>query len=311
MPAVLGILAFLTLPGPIKLSDGAIFETESAYNYIQVEQVGSTRILLLNEGQAEHSIYDVETQNPPYGYGTWEYFLAAPFFNPAPTTISDVRRVGVVGLAAGTVSKQITQVYGPIEIDGWEIDPKIVKVGVEFFDMVETNLNPIIADGRWGLRNSPHLYDVIVVDAYRPPYIPWQLTTYEFFLEVREHLTDRGVLAINVGRTPTDRRLITALVGTISAVFPSVHVVDVEGSFNSIVYATVQPSDGLDLVENTFLLESMDSSPLLIEILRKTFLNLQPTPESSIVFTDDLAPVESLVNSIVLQYVLAGAEGLR
>jgi len=58
--------------------------------------------------------------------------------------------------------------------------------------MNEPNLNAIPEDGRWGLAHSTHLYQVISVDAYRPPYIPWQMTTVEFFSLVRSHLTHDG-----------------------------------------------------------------------------------------------------------------------
>ena len=40
-------------------------------------------------------------------------------------------------------------------------------------------------DGRWALAHSRNTYSVIGVDAYRLPYIPWNLTTREFF-----HLPD-------------------------------------------------------------------------------------------------------------------------
>jgi spermidine synthase len=73
------------------------------------------------------------------------------------------------------------------------------------------NLNVYVEDGRWGLAHSPHQYDVISIDAYRPPYIPWHMTTQEFFQIVHERLSDDGVMVINVGRSPDDRRLIDTL----------------------------------------------------------------------------------------------------
>jgi spermidine synthase len=200
---------------------------------------------------------------------------------------------------------------GAIPIDGWEIDPEIIEVGREYFDMREENLNAIAADGRWGLEHSPHTYSVIAIDAYRPPYIPWHLTTREFFEIVRAHLSSDGVVVINVGRTPGDRRLIEALVGTMGTVFPSIHVVDVPSAFNSIVYATVQPTTGENLVTNLHALQDRDDvHPFLIDVLQRAVENMQPTPESDVVFTDDRAPVENLVNSIVIRHVLTGGMGL-
>jgi hypothetical protein len=123
---------------------------------------------------------------------------------------------------------------------------------------------------------------------------------------VREHLTDEGVLVINVGRTPDDRRLIEALVGTIGSVFPSVHVVDVPGTFNTMVYATVQATAAENLGLNLQHLRDLGAPPLLLDVVSRAVDNLTATPASEIVFTDDRAPVETLVNSIVIRFVLAG-----
>ncbi len=302
MPPAVLLLGWWVLAGPLKRAEGQVFETESSYNYIQVIERGGTRSLLLNEGQAVHSVY---TPGEPRTYGTWDYFLAAPFFNAPPYGPEQVERVGIVGLAAGTVAKQYTLAFGPIPIDGWEIDPEIVEVGRVYFEMREPNLNVIVADGRWGLANSDQTYSVLGVDAYRPPYIPWHLTTQEFFAEIYEHLEPSGVLVINVGRTPQDRRLIDAMVGTIGSVFPSVHIVDVPGTFNTIVYATRTETEAANLAVNLAYLQQSEASPLLLDIVERAVEGLQPTPDSNIVFTDDRAPVEQLVDSIVIRFILS------
>ncbi|MGH2605221.1 MAG: fused MFS/spermidine synthase, partial [Anaerolineales bacterium] len=143
MPPALLLLSWLVLRGPIKTTQGQIYETESAYNYIQVLERDGTRYLLLNEGQGIHSVH---RPGVLLTGGTWDYFLAAPFFNPAPHPLERIRRVGLVGLAAGTIAQQYTAVLGPIPIDGWEIDPTILDVGRVYFDMTEPNLNAIASD---------------------------------------------------------------------------------------------------------------------------------------------------------------------
>ena len=302
MPLTLGALAAATLSGYLKPAEGLIYESESAYNFIQVVQRGETRYLLLNEGQGIHSVYDPHQLET---FGTWDYFLVAPYFNAAPHSPAGVKSLALVGLAAGTIARQYTAVYGPLPIDGIEIDPGIVEAGRTYFDMHEPNLNVIVQDGRWALAHSARRYSVIGVDAYRLPYIPWHLTTREFFEEARAHLADDGALVINVGRTFTDRRLIDALVGTLRSVFPSVYVVDVPDTFNSIVFATVQPTQTSNLSANLALMGD-DVQPMLKDALARAVQNLQPTPASEIVFTDDVAPVEQLTNSIVIRFILSG-----
>jgi predicted membrane-bound spermidine synthase len=79
MPVVLVALAYIWAARPIKTTAGQIYETESAYNYIQVLEENGYRMLRLNEGQGVHSMWS-PTQ---LGFsGPWEQFLVAPFFNP-------------------------------------------------------------------------------------------------------------------------------------------------------------------------------------------------------------------------------------
>jgi predicted membrane-bound spermidine synthase len=314
MPLLLLVLGLVYARSPIKATAGQIYETESAYNYIQVLEQDGYRLLRLNEGQGVHSVWHPQQLD---FYGPWEQFLAAPFFNAPPYGPERVGRIAIIGLAAGTVARQATAVFGPVPIDGWEIDPEIITVGRQYFDMNQPNLNAIPQDGRWGLENSGQRYSLIAIDAYRPPYIPWHLTTQEFFQSVYHHLEPDGALAINVGRSPSDRRLIDGLVGTLRTVFPSVYVMDVPGSFNSVIYATRQPGELHNLFENIALLyERKDVHPLLVQSLERVILNLQPTPDSQVVYTDDLAPIEWVTNNMVLSYVLFGKtedfqEGIR
>ena len=225
-----------------------LYDKDSAYNYIQVVEYpdrnnSKTRLLLLNEGQGIHSQWN--SQQIYFGR-TWDFFMAAPYFNPVPySAANQLKRVCIIGLAAGTIAHQYTAVFGAVPIDGIEIDPQIVETGRRYFGMTEPNLNVIIQDGRLALHQSTQKYSVVGIDAYRVPYVPWNLTTLEFFQDVRAHLTADGVVVINVGRTVNadgqqDRRLIQAMTHTLAAVYPSIYTIDVPGSFNTILVATAR-----------------------------------------------------------------------
>jgi hypothetical protein len=169
------------------------------------------------------------------------------------------------------------------------------------------NLNVIIGDGRWGLEKSSQKYDLVVVDAYRPPYIPPQLTTREFFEIAVDHLNPNGTLAINVGRAPGDRRLINGLATTIGTLFPSIYVMDIPDTFNSILYATRQPTSVKNLQTNLVtLMADPGVNRLLIDSMALTWTNLQPAPAHTIVFTDDLSPIEWMTNNLILNFMLHG-----
>jgi spermidine synthase len=287
----------------IKATPGQVFEAESAYNYIEVLKSGESVYLRLNEGQGVHSEYHPDKLF--YG-GPWEEFLVGPMF-VSGFSVEKVGRIAVVGLAAGTTARQATNIYGEIPIDGYEIDPLIVEVGRQFFDMNMPNLNVYVTDGRWGLEHSPYTYDLIVVDAYRPPYIPPHLTTREFFEICAEHLSENGVLAVNIGRAPQDRRLINDLAATIGVHFPSIHVMDIPNTFNSILYATKQPSAADTLKDNIEKLKLQANAPALLVTAAQVAQNhLQPTPVGGEVYTDDRSPVEWVTNSLVINFILGG-----
>jgi spermidine synthase len=306
MPAAIAILSGVVLAQPFRAAAAGsriLYETESAYNFIQVQEDGAgNRYLYLNERQGVHSRYHPTV----IGYGqTWDFFLVAPYFNPPPFAPPDVESLAVIGLAAGTIPRQYTHVYGAIPIDGVEIDPAIIEAGRVYFDMTMPNLTAYAEDGRWMLNRLERRYSVIAIDAYRPPYIPWHLTTVEFFQEVREHLTEDGVIAINVGRTSTDRRLVDALTATLQQVYPTIHALDVPRSFNTILVGTVQPTDSANLDANLAGLPA-DTDALLRDTLTLAVSARVPIGTSDIVFTDDRAPVETLVDSLVLNFLLSG-----
>lgn len=312
LPLILIGLNLFLLAGPIKESPGLVYEAESPYNYIQVIEEsdgrgGVWRGLQLNEGQGIHSLYNPNYWDYPLVDGVWDYFLVAPYFNNPPYPEDQVGSLLVIGSAAGTISKAFTGIYGPIPIDGVELDPEIVAVGQQWFDMNEPNVRVHAQDGRFFLATTPNTYDVIAVDAYRPPYIPFHLTSQEFFQQVYDHLNDDGVVVINAGRTSTDYSLVEVLGSTMKSVFPDVYVIDVPsyGSSlgNSLVIATKQPTQIDNFAFNTAQLQH----PLLRLVAdRARSSQIWELQRTDLVFTDDKAPVEQVIHQLILKYILGG-----
>ncbi len=309
LPIILIPVTLLWSQGNIKAYDGQLFETESAYNYIQVVRQDECNYLLLNEGQAYHSFYCDGGYVPRIS--VWSIMLAAPFFNePSVVQANPVKKLGVVGLAAGTIPIQYLRVFGDLSVDGIELDPAIIQAGRDYFNLTNPNINVIVGDGRYQLNRLSTQYDVITIDAYKVPYIPWHLTTQEFFGEVKDRLTPNGVVAMNVGRVPNDRRLVDAMSATLLTVFPTVYAIDVPGSLNTILVGTVQPTMPNFLQENLRQLDA-DVDPLLRGVLETAVSNRVPVVPSDVIFTDERAPVETIVDSLVIRYLLEeGAAGL-
>ncbi|MEM7134904.1 MAG: fused MFS/spermidine synthase [Chloroflexota bacterium] len=302
-----------------------IYEDESQYNYIAVRQWRSERHLKLNDGVGIHSVYHPETV---LSLGIWDYFLMAPYFNkpPQPGQSSDTssqsgtiqqsdsllpQNVLLIGLAAGTVSELITNLYGPIPITGIELDPQIIKVGQQYFGMTQDNLTPIAADGRAWLTQQPtsSTWDLIAVDAYRPPYIPFHLTTLEFFEVVHSHLSDNGLLAINIGRTSENFELVDQLATTVGEHFPSIYLIDEPGPSdnlgNTMLVATVQETELANLAVNVANIP--DSVPSEWHEFANRALGqarIAAPPADLRPFTDDHAPVERVVHRIIFSFML-------
>ena len=112
----IALLALFIPKGIVRAAEvgDLIYETESPYNYIQVIQAGDTRYLMLNEGDAVHSIYN---PNQVLTKGEWDYVAVAPFFNKNYSA-SELKHAAIIGLAGGTTPRQLTKIYGPIAIDG-------------------------------------------------------------------------------------------------------------------------------------------------------------------------------------------------
>jgi spermidine synthase len=305
LAAVLAALAVPALavaaPAGVRPPDRGILlhERESAYNYIQVVDQDGRRSLILNEGHAVHSVYDPDELLTG---GPWDYFMVAPLLvhEAVPAaSMSEPRDALLIGLAGGTVARQLTAAYGPIPITGVEIDPEIDVVAREYFALDELdNVTVILADGRYALRTSSAAFDLIGVDAYRQPYIPFQLTSREFFLDVSAHLRPGGVAVVNAGRTSTDFRLVEALAATMRDVFPHVVAIDVDRYTNTILIGSHSPLSPDALVDNVENLP--DASPVReVASWSLTSGNIRAVEPGGLVFTDDRAPVELVIDQMI------------
>jgi hypothetical protein len=137
---------------------------------------------------------------------------------------------------------------------------------------------------------------VIMVDAYRQPYIPFYLTTREFFALARERLAPGGVVAINVGHPAGSDRLEKVLGATLGAVFAGV-ARDPLNRTNTILMGSDAPLTGGRLLAASRTLPA-DLRPLAVRAAGR----LRPGLDGGSVYTDDHAPVEWLVDESLVEY---------
>ncbi len=103
------------------------------------------------------------------------------------------QRVAILGNAGGTTARAFGVYYPGARIDGVEIDPAVSAVGRRYFGLGDNpRLTVVTADARPFLATSREKYDLILVDAYRQPYVPFYLATREFFRLARQRLAPGG-----------------------------------------------------------------------------------------------------------------------
>ena len=291
--AVLAVLAVVP-PGAVKAQAGLLHEETSYYQYIQVvEEEDGRRLLHLNEGVAVHSVWRPDSVLTG---GVWDAFLALP-----PLLGRDLERVAILGNAAGTTARALGVYYPAAAVDGVELDPAVSRVGRRYFGLNEIpQLEVHDADARPFLRATDQRYDLIVVDAYHQPYVPFYLATREFFALVRQHLAPGGIVALNVAAVPDDKRLVQAVGTTLAAEFPQV----LEWPalrFNTILLGLTEPLAPGELERR------LSSGPPALAPLRELLArDARPLEASGRAWTDDRAPVEWVTDRMIVSFAARG-----
>jgi spermidine synthase len=293
---VAGVLVALVAipPGAVKATDGLLHEEDSFHQYIQVvEQTDGRRVLHLNEGVAVHSVW---REGSVLTGGVWDAFLAVP-----PLLDRPLERVAILGNAAGTTARALGVFYPQADVDGVELDPAVSRVGREYFGMEDNpRLTVHDADARPYLRRTDERYDLIVVDAYHQPYVPFYLATREFFELVRERLAPGGIVALNVAGVPGDRRLVDAIGRTLAAELPQVLEWPAL-KFNTLVLGLTEPVDAAELRSR------LREGPAELAVLRDLLANdAVPLEVDGTPWTDDRAPVEWITDRMIVSYAAEG-----
>ena len=291
VPAALA-LVFAVPIGTVKATDGEriLFEGETEEQYIRVvEEEDGDRLLELNEGQAVHSLYRPDL----FLTGdVWDGYLVLPFAgrNAAP------ERIAILGNAAGTTARAYGHYFPGTEIDGVEIDAKLTELGERYFGLENPRLEVFHEDARPWLEDSGGGYDVIMVDAYRQPYIPFYLATKEFFELAQDRLAPGGVVVVNAGHPEGNDDLEKVLGRTLADVFETVVRDPIEDT-NTLLLA----SDGQ--ASGDRLAAAIPSLPEDLRVIAaRESQRLEPRLEGGEVYTDDVAPVEWLIDRSILGY---------
>lgn len=286
-PAVLMALP----PGAVKAREGLVYEHESPYQFIQVAERDGVRRLYLNEGIAVHSVWRAETTLTGR---VWDTFLAVPtLLGRQPG------RLAILGNAGGTVARAFGEFWPEVEIDGVEIDADVSRVGRRFLGLGDNpRLRVHDEDARPFLRRSKRRYDLIYVDAYHQPYVPFYLATQEFFRLVKQRLAPGGLIALNVAIVPQNHRLARELAGTLATVFPDVRVWPALRFNHIVIGRETSLAEGRSRVDPRL-------EPLVRLLERELSDPVEPADEP---WTDDHAPVEWVTDRMIVDFAARGGD---
>lgn len=261
------------------------YEGESVYNYLQVKEderhvVLSTNVLF--------GVQSVLMKQEGLTGMYYDYAMAAPLMTAreAPGDCSML----ILGMGTGTYATQCSRYFGEMEIEGVEIDEQITELARTYFELPES-VRVTTYDGRAYLNAVTEKYDVIMVDAYQDITIPFQMSSTEFFTLVREHLTEGGVMVVNMNmRGGGEDSINQYLADTISSVFDRVYTVDVAGTTNRELFAM----NHTDALERLSAHRGQLTDQRLSAMMERVQDGLAAYEPGDRIMTDDKAPVELL-----------------
>ncbi len=290
--AALGLLGVLPFAVSAQAPDGTVWSGESAYNQVHVVQKGGKTALLLNAEWSMHSLTGEDGWSGRY----YDDFALGPLLVESPRTAL------VLGMGAGASLGPMWAAAPQLQIDAVEIDPVVVQAAARFFRVSDRDprLDVHVADARPWLARQDGRWHLIQIDLYHGgPHVPFYLATREFYGQVRGHLAPGGVVMLNVFDVHPELPLLHGTAATLQTAFDGPLLVLHRPSGNHTVLAFAEPRDLADVQR---ALAGAGAQPQVQERADKAARALRALhpPADARVFTDDLAPIETLTRQMFL-----------
>ncbi len=270
--------------------DALNYEGESVYNYLQVYEDDRQVVLSTNVLFGVQSVYRKDMGLTGMYY---DYAMAAPFM--AGVMEKNSLDVLILGMGTGTYATQCNRYFDGMNMEGVEIDEKITNLARQYFALPQ-EINVTTYDGRAYLNAIDKKYDIIMVDAYQDITIPFQMSSVEFFSLVKEHLTDDGVMVMNMNmRGNQEGDINQYLADTVSRVFPNVYTADVKGNTNRELFASANSDMVNRFKENVALHKNVELKNMMAVVDEQ----LTKYVAGDYCMTDDKAPVELLGMKVI------------
>ncbi len=215
-----------------KSAEGVIETRESVYGHLEVRQRGTVKQLILG---SPYSTQSIDTGSAADSKRHIWYQL--PKLSLLKSWSRTPRRAVILGLGAGTMVEPLRSMFPGIEVHGVELDPEIVSLGRSHFSLNVPAEQVHIMDARAFVQSTELDFDIVIADAYRPPTIPQQLASIEFFEALQNMMSEESILLLNYSGVYHQQTVSTMLQNTIEAVFGQTTPLKLLGSVNSALVA--------------------------------------------------------------------------
>jgi spermidine synthase len=290
-----GVLASLAFgaASPAQDTRNLLESKESLYNNIYVYEQPPYRSMTFGHNRRIYteSVYNTnDDRDLPVEYT--RYMTASLMY------AKDVRSILEIGFGGGRTAWYLHRFLPNVSITSVELDPTVVEFAKKYFGIRdEPNFHVVNRDGRIFLNEQKDRYDIILIDAYRGPFVPFHLLTKEFYQIVKDHLADGGVVAQNV---EPSTMLFDSAVKTINAVFPELDFYRADGNIVTIAY----PSPPRSVEDLAAMARDRDKDyglryrlqDMLAERRHIQIEGGKVIDANAKILTDDFAPVETLKN---------------
>ncbi|MBO0763963.1 MAG: fused MFS/spermidine synthase [Hyphomicrobiaceae bacterium] len=260
-------------------------ERASTYNNIFIYKDGADVIMTFGHNRRFYteSIYD-STDELALPVTYTRYMTVGLAYADAADNLLEV------GFGGGRTAWYLHKHMPALDITCVELDPAVVDLAQKHFAVrPEDKFKITISDGRNYLVKSPETWNVIMIDAYRGPFVPFHLLTEEFYKIVKSKLKPGGVVVQNVEPTTM---MFDSAVATIQKVFANVEVYDAAGNIVTVAYDGPQrPQEQLMARAEVLQKQHKFVYPLAAFLSERRAVKRSPGK----VLTDDFAPVESLL----------------
>jgi predicted membrane-bound spermidine synthase len=288
-----------------------LYRSDSRYSHIEVRDVrrGNRMERILVQDALIHNRYD--PQAPDDLLYQYEQIFAALTRREAAERAGAERRSSValrtltLGAGGCVFPLYLERNYPRSENEVVEIDPEVLEVAEDFFDLSEdSSILRVVADARnyvAYLQGKRH-FDIIYLDAFNSYSIPYHLTTAEFTRQVAELLAPGGLVMANCIDIFDHGEFLNAYLNTLASVFPYTAVY-ADTSFSADRRATLVIAAAFQPIGEPGEVLYSDSGAKVGHRLSAELLEDLRMRNGEDILTDNYAPVENLIAPVFLRSV--------